>query len=133
MAGGRQFYLPLKAFKSVQEFKDRVQEYYDECDRTGKVKTICGLCVAIRTNRSTLLSWQDEEGHLYRYIDPEIRHGIAEAITEAKAYIEAEYEQYLFNNNSVRGASFTLKNNYMWADKQEIEQTNKVIEVKLED
>lgn len=55
------------------------------------------------------------------------------SIKRAKQRVESEYEQALFNKNSAVGAIFTLKNNYKWVDKQEVEQTNKTIEVTLED
>ena len=69
-----------------------------------------------------------------KQLDDSVKQGFRNTIKEAKQYIEGCYEDKLINSpNSPIGTIFTLKNNYNWKDKQEIEQTNKTISVELED
>ena len=70
---------------------------------------------------------------MLKRVDDSAKDRYINTIKRAKARIEMEYEQALFKKNSVVGAIFTLKNNYKWIDKQEVEQTNKTIEVTLMD
>lgn len=126
--GGR----PLK-FKTPEELESKIEEYFQWAEDNKKHITVTGLAWYLDTNRQTLSNYQDEESELYKNIEDSVKVRYIDSIKRAKARIEMEYEDSLYNKNSVVGAIFTLKNNYGYVDKQEIEQTNKTIEVTLED
>lgn len=127
--GGR----PLK-FKTPEELEERIEEYYEYAKKNNEVLSITGLAMFLDVSRTTLLNYEtmfDNEG--YESVSDDVKLAFMNSIKRAKAKVEHAYEQALFNKNSAVGAIFTLKNNYKWVDKQEIEQSNKTIEVTLED
>lgn len=126
--GGR----PLK-FKSPEELQKKIDEYYKWAKDNKKHITITGLAWFLETNRQTLLNYENENSDLYRNIKNSEKVKFIDAIKNAKARIEMEYEESLFYKNSSVGAIFTLKNNYGYVDKQEIVQENREINVTLED
>ncbi|MDU4890976.1 MAG: terminase small subunit [Clostridium sp.] len=124
---------PLK-FESPEELQERIEEYFIWAKKNKRHITITDLAYYLGTNRTTLLNYENSmENDWLKSVDDDVKVRYVNTIKRAKARIEAEYEQGLFNKNSVVGTIFTLKNNYNWVDKQEIEQTNKTIEVSLED
>ncbi|MGN0026957.1 MAG: terminase small subunit [Clostridium sp.] len=126
--GGR----PLK-FKTPEELEKRIEEYFKYAKDNMEVPTVSGLAWYLGTNRQCLLRYQEEDNDLLRSVPDDVKCMFRDTVKQAKARIEAGYEQALFSKNSAVGAIFTLKNNYGWVDKQEVEQTNKTIEVTLED
>lgn len=73
--------------------------------------TISGLANALKTNRQTLLNYEDNEEYFY-------------TITQAKSKCEQYAEEQLFLAKSSSGPAFNLKNNYSgWKDKSEQELT----------
>lgn len=126
--GGR----PLK-FKTPEELEKRIEEYFKYAKDNMEVPTVSGLAWYLGTNRQCLLRYQEEDDDLLRSVPDDVKCMFRDTVKQAKARIEAGYEQALFSKNSAVGAIFTLKNNYGWVDKQEVEQTNKTIEVTLED
>lgn len=126
--GGR----PLK-FKTPEELESKIEEYFKWAEDNKKHITVTGLAWYLDTNRQTLSNYQNEDSELYNNIEDSVKVTFIDAIKKAKARIEMEYEDSLYYKNSVVGAIFTLKNNYGYVDKQEIEQTNKTIEVTLEE
>ena len=124
---------PLK-FESPEELQERIEEYFIWAKKNKRHITITDLAYYLGTNRTTLLNYENSmENDWLKSVDDDVKVRYVNTIKRAKPRIEAEYEQGLFNKNSVVGTIFTLKNNYNWVDKQEIEQTNKTIEVSLED
>ena len=123
---------PLK-FKTPEELSNRIEEYFKYAKDNNEVPTVSGLAWYLGTNRQCLLRYQEEDSKLLKSVPDYVKVIFRDTIKQAKARIEAGYEQALFNKNSAVGAIFTLKNNYKWVDKQEVEQTNKTIEVTLED
>lgn len=126
--GGR----PLK-FKTPEELEKRIEEYFKYAKDNMEVPTVSGLAWFLGTNRQCLLRYQEEDNDLLKSVPDDVKCMFRDTVKQAKARIEAGYEQALFSKNSAVGAIFTLKNNYGWVDKQEVEQTNKTIEVTLED
>ncbi len=124
---------PLK-FESPEELQERIDAYFEWARKNKRHITITDLAYYLETNRTTLLNYENSlENDWLKNVSDEVKVRYVNTIKRAKARIEAEYEQGLYNKNSVVGTIFTLKNNYGWVDKQEIEQTNKTIEVSLED
>lgn len=127
--GGR----PLK-FTNPDELEAKIEEYYKWAKENKKHITITGLAWFLDTNRRTLLNYENPDSELYKHIeDDKVKSRLIHSIKRAKARIEMEYEETLYNKNSAVGGIFVLKNNYGYVDKQEVVQKNENIEVKLED
>lgn len=124
---------PLK-WSSPEELSLRIEEYFEDVEKNKEIPTVSGLAFWLGTNRQTLLDYENcDTNGLLKRCDATAKQGYIDAIKGAKAFIESRYEQALFNKNSAVGSIFTLKNNYKWVDKQEIETTNKDIKVELTD
>lgn len=126
--GGR----PLK-FKTPEELQEKIDKYYEWAKENKKHITITGLAWFLDTNRQTLLRYEEEDSELLKSVDDDVKVKFRDTIKRAKARIEMEYEETLYNKNSAVGGIFVLKNNYGYVDKQEVVQKNENIEVKLED
>lgn len=118
---------PLK-FNSPEILENKIKEFFKMCADEKRVPTITGLAYFLDTTRKTLLEYENE---ILKSVSDDMKEEYSDIIKSAKARIELEYEQLLFKGNSVIGAIFTLKNNFGWVDRQEIQQTNKTIEVTL--
>ena len=123
---------PLK-FKSPEELEAKINEYYKWAQDNKKKITVTGLAWYLGTSKQCLLLYQKESDELLKSVPDDVKAQYRQIITKAKAKIESEYEQLLFDRNTAVGAIFALKNCFKWTDKVEIEQTNKTIEVSLED
>lgn len=124
---------PFK-FTNPDELDMQIEEFFNDCKENKRIPTVTGLAVYLDTDRLTLLNYENcLDNPAYEELDYDVKVHLINSIKRAKQRVESEYEQALFNKNSAVGAIFTLKNNYKWVDKQEIEQTNKTIEVTLED
>ncbi|EJT6169398.1 terminase small subunit [Clostridium perfringens] len=126
--GGR----PLK-FKSPEELQSKIDAYYEWAKENKKHITITGLAWFLDTNRQTLLRYEEEDSELLKSVSEDVRQAFRDTVKRAKARVEMEYEESLYNKNSAVGAIFTLKNNYGYVDKQEVSQKVENIEVKLGD
>lgn len=116
---------PLK-WKTPEELEEKIEEFYKWCDKNNKKKTVSRLAWYLGTNRTTLLHYEKaSEFDWLKHLDEDTRLSYVNAIKRAKAYIESEYEESLFNKSETTGAIFTLKNNYNWVDKQEIVTENR--------
>lgn len=118
---------PLK-FKSLKSLQVRINAYFRKCDkRTREVidkngntyqvsspepYTVSGLAYHLGTNRQTLINYGNKE----KYID---------TIRSAKARIESDVERRLLEGQAA-GPIFSLKNNFNWKDKSELETTNEI-------
>lgn len=127
--GGRPF-----KFTDPDKLDSQIEDFFKWCKENNKIPTVTGLAVHLDTDRLTLLHYENSlDNPSYDKLDYDVKVRLINSIKRAKQRVESEYEQALFNKNSAVGAIFTLKNNYKWVDKQEVEQTNKTIEVTLED
>jgi DNA-packaging protein gp3 len=137
-------------FKSKEELETKIEEYFKSCydykrdmfggriedkvcvseveGEDGKIHrkweskgfvmeqvkpfTVSGLAVYLGTSRETLMNYEKKE----EYFD---------TIKAAKDRIYAYTEESLFNSKAT-GPIFSLKNNYGWVDKQEIDNNVKV-------
>ena len=115
--GGR----PLK-FKSVDLLEKQIEEYFNKCDKEERPYTASGLALFLDTDRVTLLRWQDEDRY-YKELSEEDNKRMCNAIKKAKQMIEGYAEEQLFRKTNVTGIIFNMKNNWNWADKQEIVTT----------
>lgn len=124
---------PLK-WETPEELENVIEGYFNECFKSNEVPTVTGLAFALGTTRDTLLRYEkNNECDWLKRCDEGVKASYSDTIKRAKAFIESRYEQALFQQGKTIGAIFTLKNNYNYVDKQEVEQTNKTITVELED
>lgn len=124
---------PLK-WESPEMLQEEIEKYYEWAEENNKHITVSGLAWWLGTNRTTLLNYENsEEGDWLTRLDISEKRKYVNSIKEAKRRIEMEYEESLYNRSKATGAIFTLKNNYNWADKQEIVNTNKEIIVDIMD
>ena len=122
-------------FQDAKKLQKIIDEWFKECEEKNIIPTVTGLAVALDSNRQTIIDYQnycDSKNEL-KSLDESVKRQISDTIKRAKMKIEAGYEQQLLNAKNPAGAIFTLKNNYHWKDKQEIEQTNKTITVDIDE
>lgn len=110
-----------RKYKNAEEMRVLVEEYFNICNQNKIPYTMSGLARHLGLSRKTLLEYKKKYGGEY-----------ADVIEEAKTRIEEFVETCLFKKSIATGVIFNLKNNFGWADKQEIEHTGDV-NVKLED
>jgi len=101
-----------------------IMEWIPKLDREGnrilrrmKPYSITGLAVALNTSRQTLLNYQER---------PEFFDTIKKAKDICEQYIE---DGMLSGEIPAVPGIFNAKNNYGWADKQEIDNTHRVVEM----
>lgn len=98
---------PFK-FKTPTDLQNAIENYFAYCDKNKQAYIVSGLAYAIGTNRQTLIDYQNRDEY-------------EDIILDAKRKIEAYAEQCLFTKQNPAGVIFSLKNNWGWRDKQEIE------------
>ena len=129
---------PLK-FKSPEELQVKIDEYFARCDKWKTITaiykwepvkynkpypyTITWLASWLWTNRQTLLEYEWEVAWREKK-DP----WFADTIKRAKEKVEANLEEnaIIWEWNSTMSI-FSLKNNYNWKDKSEVENTIKYV------
>lgn len=123
-----------RKYENPEEMQIIIDQYFNDCIEEEEVPTVTGLGYYLDMSRQDILRYEDaiETGEL-KNCSEDVKRGFRDTIKRAKRRIEAGYEQTLFKQGKTIGAIFTLKNNCGWVDKQEVEQTNKTIEVTLED
>lgn len=97
-----------RKFESVEEFIDKAEQYFNDCETNNEPLTITGLCIALGTTRDVLMDYQNKQEY-------------SNTIKYYKQIIENAYEKRLINRGN-SGDIFALKN-FGWQDKQEIVQT----------
>lgn len=123
-----------RKYETPEDMQIIIDEYFNDCIEEEEVPTVTGLGYYLGMSRQDILNYENclENGRL-KNCSEDAKRGFVDTIKDAKRRIEAGYEQTLFKQGKTIGAIFTLKNNCGWVDKQEVEQTNKTIEVTLED
>lgn len=104
--------MPLVDLNNPEEVRERCEWYFNHCFNNDMKPTVSGLCNAFRITRATLIGWKNGT---YR---ADTHQAI---ILEAYALMENLWEDYMQNGkiNPVSGI-FLGKNNYGYADKQEM-------------
>ena len=99
-----------RKFQSVEELEELIEAYFEHCNNSPhEIPSVCGLAVALGTDRSTLLAYENE-------YEPEFSY----PIKAAKARCEHAVEQQLFFGKNAAGPIFNLKNNFKgWVDARE--------------
>lgn len=99
-------------FKTVEELEEQIQKYVERCELKEKPLTMSGLACWLNMSRQTLVN--------YSYRDE-----FFDTINTARLMIQADMEERALGGESNATVTiFSLKNNFGWTDKQEIESTN---------
>lgn len=133
---------PLK-YKNLEELEAAITKYFQSCwlnapltDKNGHAilddnekpiftktqiqpYTVTDLAISVGLSRRQLIEYQNG------------REDFNNAITRAKEYCQAYAERSLFLLKNPSGAQFSLKNNWHWKDKQEIEQVGASTQVNI--
>lgn len=129
---------PMK-FKSPEELEKKIESYFDWCDSRTRVKhlvtkdgvhevvesfprpyTVEGLAVYLKTNRQTLLNYNDKDGFF-------------DIIEQARVRILANKVEGGLDRTYDSGvAKFMLINNYGFKDKQETTEDDKNININIQ-
>mgnify|MGYP000064117059 CR=1 FL=1 len=100
--------------KSVNELKRIVKRYFKNCDTESIPYTMSGLAAALGISRRTLKDYSQRDDY-------------GEAVSGFKQKIEAQMEERMLLGTSAASPSqFSLKNNFGWNDKVEIETYGEV-------
>lgn len=102
--GGR----PRK-YTDKEIFEKKIEEYFNDCDKKGKPYTMSGLAYSLGMDRRSLLNYSKDDKFF-------------PTIKIARDRVETYVEEQLYGNKQTAGVIFSLKNNFGWKDKQEIEQ-----------
>lgn len=119
-------YLSLNSrckYKTADELKDKVEEYFLTCYQNKRPYTISGLALWLGLTTETLRKYEKVYG------DTEY----ADIIKLAKQRVEEYAEKSLYENGKTAGAKFVLENNFGWSNKQDVNLQGKVEFVRLED
>ncbi len=112
-------------YKTAEELQVIIDEYFDYCDNRAKKiinkdgqeymiidpapYTMSGLARRLGMDRDTLL----------RYSKKEEFYG---TIREARDKVQEDVENRMMETKNEKGAMFSLKNNFGWKDKSEVEE-----------
>lgn len=102
-------------FKTVEELEEKIDEYFASCFKEDGERirpfTITGLALALDTTRETLLDYEKSDKFAK----------FSDTIKKAKQTCQNYAEEHLFTSRNVIGAIFSMKNNYGWKDKTEVD------------
>ena len=105
-----------RKFQTVAELQKAIDKYMERQKAEKRPLTVCGLALAIGTDRKTLNNYQDMEDKYGESYLPTIKN--------AKQMIEESLEELLLTKHQMSGVIFNLKNNFGWRDAQEITSYN---------
>lgn len=114
-------------FSSPEEMQEKIDAYFEDCEGTvlldgngdpvltkfgepvimgAHPPTVTGLALALGfTSRQALLNYQ-------------AKRAFVDTVTRAKSRIEEYAERRLYDRDGARGAEFTLKYNFKWAQEE---------------
>ena len=102
-----------KKYTEVEIMQQKINKYFEECNKNNEPYTVTGLCLALDICRDTLLEYSKDK----RFSD---------TIKKAKLKVENYLERHLITDNSTTGIIFNLKNNFGWTDKQQLEHSGNI-------
>lgn len=95
-----------KKYTEVEIMQQKIEMYFEECEKKNEPYTVTGLCLALDITRETLREYVKDEQ-------------FSDTIKKAKLKVENYLEKHLITDSSTTGIIFNLKNNFGWTDKQE--------------
>lgn len=114
-----------RKYQTPEEMQVIIEEYFNECREDGIYPTVSMLAYRLDMGRQALVNYEKcIDLDWLKNCDKELKLRFMDTIRKAKQYIEGCYEEKLVNGKTTPiGTIFTLKNNYGWVDKQEINTT----------
>ena len=105
--------LPKVSMQDAEAVEQRIYEYFTICEDEDMKPSVAGLAVALDTDRTYL--WEIRSGRKGK------TPGVANAIKRAMKLLDLQMVDYMQNGkiNPVSGI-FLMKNNFGYADKQEV-------------
>jgi hypothetical protein len=95
--------------EKLDEFNEKIEEYFLRQDAQDRPYTITGLALAVGMDRDRLIQYENREPFY-------------DTIKRAKQRVHEYVEERLFGGCSATGVIFSLKNNFGWKDKTEVDQ-----------
>lgn len=109
---------PLK-FESAEQLQDKGNQYFENCEDTGRPLTISGLALALDCDPQTLLNYERKDEFVG-------------TIRQLKLKIHNYIEERLLIGANVAGSIFNLKNNFGWKDQTDVKVSgNTTLDVQL--
>lgn len=103
---------PLK-FKSNEELQEKINQYFKDMTEEGRPLTLSGMAVYLECDRQTILNYSKKDEYFG-------------TIKKAKQIVEAYAEEKLISTSGIAaGIIFSLKNNFGWEDRREVEVSEK--------
>lgn len=102
-----------KAYTDVEIMQQKIDKYFNECDKNKEPYTITGLALALDLDRKSINNYAKDSEFF-------------PTIKKAKLRVENYLEKRLINDSSATGIIFNLKNNYGWTDKQEVQHSGNI-------
>ena len=133
--GNFKFYGLFKKYQTVQEVREIIENYFNDCEKQQKYPTITGLAFAIGVDRHVVVDYKNIcESDKFKTIPDDMKREVQELIRQAYIYVESKYEDRMLNDGrSPIGTIFSLKNNFQWVDRQEVVKTDNTIKVDILD
>jgi hypothetical protein len=103
-------------YKNNKALKSKVDDYFKQCNTLRDLPTITELAVYLGTSRETLREYKAR---------PEFVDTIKEAMAKCEAALE---KRALLGGLNATMAIFSLKNNYGWIDKQEVDNRHEMVQ-----
>ena len=114
---------------TAYQFKNEIQEYFDEADQLSKPYLTIGIANKLGIHKDTMAGIRRGKSELFKGTHHQ------ETLQWAHQKVEEYLAEMLFSKNvkQVTGSIFTLKSNFGWTDKQEIQlNTSGKINIKFE-
>lgn len=102
-----------KKYTKVEKMQQKIDKYFEKCDKKGEPYTITGLALALDLDRKSINNYAKDSEFF-------------PTIKKAKLRVENCLEKYLIMGSSATGTIFNLKNNFGWSDKQQIEHSGNI-------
>lgn len=102
-----------KKYTEVELMQQKIDKYFNECDKKNEPYTVTGLCLALDICRDTLSEYAKDKK-------------FSDTIKKAKLKVENYLEKHLITDSSTTGIIFNLKNNFGWKDKQELSHSGSI-------
>lgn len=125
-------------FQNPDELCEAIEKYFNECDKTNEPYTVSGLALTIGISTVQLRNYKEcvNNINILKQLDDDVKEELSFIVKRAYDICENYAESKMLDPKNAKtpiGYIFALKNYGHWVDKQEVEQTNKTIEVTLED
>ena len=101
-----------RTFNSVEELEEKINKYFEYCNKENKPYTMSGLAYYLDVDRKTIVNYTKDEDYF-------------PTIKKARDRVQMQLEENaLLNKSNPTFTIFNLKNNFDWKDKIETNTEN---------